>query len=150
MIKFTRTDYTDKNFQQLVQLLDADLSFRDGSEHDFYAQFNKIMNIQHVIVAYESDRAIGCGAFKPFNEGSVEIKRMFVRPEFRGKGIGLEILRELEIWAHESGFDACILETGKKQPEAIQLYTKAGYQVIENFGQYAGVDNSVCMRKPIR
>jgi len=147
MIQFSRTTSADANFRELVQLLDADLKFRDGSDHTFYAQFNKIVNLQHVIVAYESGMAVGCGAFKSFNEESVEIKRMYVRPQCRGKGIGLEILQVLEAWAQEYGYKTCVLETGKKQPEAIRLYTKAGYRLIENYGQYAGVENSVCMEK---
>ena len=149
MTSFLKTDSTNKDFQQLVQLLDADLKFRDGDEHTFYAQFNKIVQIKNVIICYIDDYAVGCGAFKIFDEDSVEIKRMFVRPEFRGRGLGLEILRALELWAAESGYSACVLETGKKQPEAIQLYQKAGYGIIPNYGQYAGVATSICMKKEI-
>jgi putative acetyltransferase len=147
MTSFLKTDSSNKDFQQLVELLDADLKFRDGDDHTFYAQFNKIVQIKNVIVCYIDDYAVGCGAFKSFDESTVEIKRMFVRPEFRGRGLGLEILRALELWAEESGWSACVLETGKKQPEAIQLYQKAGYGIIPNYGQYAGIENSVCMRK---
>jgi len=78
-----------------------------------------------------------------------EIKRMFVRPERRGRGIARSILSELETWAGELGFLECILETGLKQPEAIELYRKSGYETIPNYGQYEGVENSVCMRKSI-
>ena len=147
MTSFLKTDSTSSDFQQLVQLLDADLKFRDGDDHSFYAQFNKITHIKNVIVCYIDDYAVGCGAFKAFDDDAVEIKRMFVRPEFRGRGLGMEILRALEIWAAESGYSSCVLETGKKQPEAIQLYQKAGYGIIPNYGQYMGIENSVCMRK---
>jgi putative acetyltransferase len=147
MTSFLKTDSANNDFQQLVELLDADLKFRDGDDHSFYAQFNKIIQIKNVIVCYIDDYAVGCGAFKPFDEDAVEIKRMFVRPEFRGRGLGMEILRALEIWAAESGYSFCVLETGKKQPEAIQLYQKAGYGIIPNYGQYMGIENSVCMRK---
>jgi len=147
MTSFLKTDSANNDFQQLVQLLDADLKFRDGDDHSFYAQFNKIIQIKNVIVCYIDDYAVGCGAFKSFDDDAVEIKRMFVRPEFRGRGLGLEILRALEIWAAESGYSSCVLETGKKQPEAIQLYQKAGYGIIPNYGQYMGIENSVCMRK---
>jgi GNAT superfamily N-acetyltransferase len=74
---------------------------------------------------------------------------MFVKEDRRGKGIAPTILNELEKWATELGYAACILETGKKQPEAIALYKKGGYQIIPNYGQYHGVDNSVCMRKQL-
>ncbi|MEO6589269.1 MAG: GNAT family N-acetyltransferase, partial [Pyrinomonadaceae bacterium] len=58
-----------------------------------------------------------------------------------------KILAELENWAKELNFSECILETGLKQPEAIRLYQKSGYETILNYGQYAGVENSVCMKK---
>ena len=74
---------------------------------------------------------------------------MFVRPEYRGQGIGLKILKELESWASELNYPECILETGKKQPEAISLYQKAGYKIIKSYGQYLNVENSVCMAKTI-
>ena len=74
---------------------------------------------------------------------------MFVNPDERGKGIAGKVLCELEAWAQELNFDQCVLETGFKQPEAIALYTRSGYQVIPNYGQYAGVENSVCMMKKI-
>jgi len=149
MTTFNRTSSDDSDFQNLVSLLDQDLAIRDGDEHAFYAQFNKVQNIKHVIVCYKDDKPIGCGAFKQYEDASVEIKRMFVQPGYRGHGIGLNILRELELWALECGYASCVLETGKKQPEAISLYQKAGYAVIKNYGQYENVENSVCMMKNI-
>lgn len=118
MLKIQRTDSENKDFQELVRLLDADLAIRDGAEHAFYAQFNKIDSIKNAVVAYENETAVGCGAFKKYDEDTVEIKRMFVRPENRGRGTAGEILNELENWAGELNFKFAILETGKKQPEA--------------------------------
>ncbi len=149
MLKIIRTDSSNEDFRELVRLLDADLSVRDGAEHGFYAQFNKIDLIKNVVVVYSDEKAVGCGAFKEFDDESVEIKRMFVRPENRGKGVAIEILRELEIWAGELDFKFAVLETGKKQPEAIRLYQKSGYELIPNYGQYAGMENSVCMKKKL-
>lgn len=148
-IKLLRTDSDDADFRELVVLLDADLAIRDGAEHSFYAQFNKIDKIREVIVAYENEEAVGCGAFKEYEPETAEIKRMYVREIMRGKGIAGMILNELEAWAKELNFAECILETGLKQPEAIRLYQKSGYEIIPNYGQYAGVENSVCMRKSI-
>jgi putative acetyltransferase len=82
-----------------------------------------------------------------YDTTTVEIKRMFVLPGYRGKGHALEIVKALEAWATEYGYKTCILETGKKQPEAINLYQKAGYAIIKNFGQYEHIENSVCMKK---
>jgi putative acetyltransferase len=147
MLTFVRTNSSNADFQKLVVLLDQDLAARDGDEHSFYAQFNKIDTIQHTLVAYENNEAVGCGAFKKFDDTSVEIKRMYVLPQHRNKGIAAAVLQELEQWAKEEGYHYTVLETGKKQPEAIALYTKKGYQIIPNYGQYAGIENSVCMKK---
>ena len=149
MATFQRTSSDNLDFQDLVRLLDEDLQTRDGDEHSFYSQFNKITNIRNVVVCYIDENPIGCGAFKEYDQNKVEIKRMFVRSEYRGQGIGLDILSELELWALELKYSATVLETGKKQPEAIKLYQKAGYRTIENFGQYKNIENSVCMTKTI-
>lgn len=150
MLRLNRTNSDDADFRQLVRLLDADLAVRDGEDHAFYAQFNKVDSIRHAVVIYENGQPVGCGAFKPFDKNSVEIKRMYVLPANRGFGIAAAILMELETWAGELGHARCVLETGQKQPEAIALYSKSGYAVIPNFGQYAGVENSVCFEKILK
>ena len=150
MTKLKRTNSEDTDFQKLVRLLDEYLEIKDGKDHSFYAQYNKIDMIKNVVVYYDHDIAIGCGAFKEFDKETVEIKRMFVQPDFRGKGIGEIILKELECWASEINYSVSILETGKKQPEAIRLYQKSGYLIMPNYGQYENVENSVCMKKAIK
>ncbi len=147
MIKCIKTDSDNEDFRLLVGELDADLQKRDGEEHTFYAQFNKIDHIKHVVVAYVNNEAVGCGAIKEYSTDAVEVKRMYVQPHNRGKGIASEILMALEAWAAELNYAKCVLETGKKQPEAIRLYHKNGYAVIPNYGQYENVENSVCFEK---
>ncbi len=142
-----RTNSDDPDFLPLVRELDKDLKIRDGDDHAFFAQFNKIDSIKHVVIAYQNNQAVGCGAFKPYEEKTTEIKRMYVPPQHRGKGIASAVLSELEKWCKELNYDRCILETGKKQPEAIALYHKSKYKVIPNFGQYAEVESSVCFEK---
>lgn len=149
MIKLLRTDSGNTDFLQLVVLLDEDLAIRDGAEHAFYARFNKTNLLKNVVVAYDEETPVGCGAFKPFENKTVEIKRMFVQPLHRGKGIAGMVLAELEQWAAELDHSTCILETGKKQPEAIRLYERSGYIMIPNYGQYVNIENSVCMKKLI-
>lgn len=148
-LKLVRTDSENPDFIKLVKLLDDDLRIRDGDEHSFYAQFNKIDSLKNVVVAYSEDTAVSCGALKKYDDDTAEVKRMFTLPEHRGKGIAAQVLNELESWAGEEGFNSCVLETGKKQPEAIRLYEKSGYMLIPNYGQYAGIENSVCMKKII-
>ena len=150
MINLTKTDSDNKDFISLVKLLDAELAERDGEDHPFYAQFNKIDKIKYVVVAYENDKPLSCGAIKEYSTETMEVKRMYTLPESRGKGIATKVLIELEKWAKELSFEKCILETGKKQPEAIALYKKNGYKLIPNYGQYAGVDNSVCFEKEMK
>lgn len=130
-----------------MQFLDTDLKIRDGVEHGFYDQFNKIEGLKHVVVAYKNKVAVGCGAFKIHTGNFVEIKRMYVAPNTRKNGIASTILSELEQWAKELNFDKSILETGKQQPEAIALYKKCGYTITANFGFYENVENSVCFEK---
>ena len=149
MITITRTNSDNPDFIILVKLLDADLAERDGADHSFYSQFNKIDKIKQVVVAFENKRPIGCGAIKEYSTDTVEIKRMYTVPNSRGKGIATRVLTALEQWATELNYKKCILETGKKQPEAIRLYKKNGYQLIQNYGQYAGIENSVCFEKEI-
>lgn len=144
-----RTSEEDADFLSLVKLLDIELAERDGDDHAFYAQFNKPVGLSGVIVAYRDGEPVGCGAFKKYDENSVEIKRMYVRPDRRGMRIAAEVLTDLESWANELGFKEYILETGFKQPEAIALYKRSGYDVIPNYGQYENVENSVCMKKSI-
>lgn len=149
MTDILRTDSSNIDFQELVKLLDADLRIKDGDDHTFYSQFNKLDKINHVILVLNENIPVGCGAFKHYSDQAVEIKRMFVHPDSRGQGIAQKILKELEKWATEIGYQTCVLETGQKQLDAIQLYLKTGYKRIPNYGQYEGIENSICMQKEL-
>ena len=150
MIRIVRTDSENMDFVELVKHLDADLAARDGKDHAFYAQFNKINRIRFVVVAYENVSAVSCGAMKPYGLNVFEIKRMYTLPEYRGRGMATRVLKELERWAVELSCEKCILETVKRQPEAIRLYERNGYIRIPNFGQYAEIENSLCFEKVIK
>lgn len=150
MSQVIRTTSENKDFIKLVSLLDAELAVTDGEDHAFYNQFNKIDKIKYVVVAYDNEVALGCGAIKEYDSTTMEVKRMYVAPEHRGKGIAKKLLLELEHWASELSFERCMLETGKRQVEALRLYQKNGYTVIPNYGQYSGMENSVCFEKIIR
>jgi len=142
-----RTNSSHPDFIHLVKLLDAELAILDGADHAFYSQFNTINNIKYVVVAYENKIPVACGAIKEFDSITAEVKRMYTTSGNRGKGIAAKVLSELEGWAKELGYNRCVLETGHKQPEAIALYKKCGYVITPNYGQYAGVENSVCFEK---
>ena len=147
MITYTRTNSDNNDFQQLVTQLDKDLAIRDGDQHDFYHQFNKTTGLKYVIVAYDGLQPVGCGAIREYAQGVMEVKRMYVPPERRTRGIASAVLKRLEEWAAELDYQKCLLETGKNQPEALALYQRRGYRIIPNFGQYENVDNSVCFEK---
>jgi putative acetyltransferase len=149
MINIIKTDSDNPDFIGLVVLLDQYLAIIDGEEHAFYAQLNKPQKMNHVIVGYENDKPVGCGAIKKYSEETAEIKRMFVIEEYRGQGIAKRILRELETWARELNYSYSILETGKNQPTAICFYQKSGYKIIPSYGQYIQIENSVCLKKTL-
>ena len=148
-IKIIRTNSKNKDFINLVRELDAYLKITDEDEHDFYNQFNNTDVLKNIVVIYDDKIAVGCGAIKKFDETSAEVKRMFVSLEKRGSGVAQKILQELEICAKELGYQKCMLETGIRQVEAVKFYKKCEYQVIPNYGQYQGMENSICFEKQL-
>ena len=149
MIRVLKTNSENQDFIELVKFLDLYLAEKDGDDHSFYNQFNKIDRIKHVVIIYDKGKAIACGAIKEYKQYIMEIKRMYTAPECRGKGIATKILIELENWSAEMSYEKCLLETGVKQEEAIGLYKKNGYKLISNYGQYIGVKNSLCFEKQL-
>jgi GNAT superfamily N-acetyltransferase len=101
----------------------------------------------YFVLALEGDTALGCGAFRPIDTASAEIKRMFVRPVARRRGVARGILQHLEAEIRRRGFRTIVLETGCQQLEAIALYEAAGYSPIPTFGRYVGSPISSCFAK---
>jgi GNAT superfamily N-acetyltransferase len=149
MMEINRCTGIDPDFSSLVALLDQYLAEKDGREHDFYNQYNGISDIKYAVVIYSEGKPIACGAIKEFAPEEMEIKRMFTHPSGRGKGFAGKVISELENWGKELGARRFVLETGKKQIEAIKLYEKSGFLRIPNYGQYIGIENSVCFEKVI-
>ncbi|WP_428224227.1 GNAT family N-acetyltransferase [Flavobacterium sp.] len=145
-MRVVKTNSDNPDFKKLSALFDEYLVEIDGDERDFFAFYNNVQ-LDHVLVVYEDSVAVGCGAFKKYDRQTAEIKRMFVHPDHRNKGIALRILTAIEDWAKEQQFNTFILETSPKLTAAIALYQKTGYTFIPNYGQYIGVENSVCMKK---
>jgi len=150
LLQLQRTTSENPAFVELVRQLDVYVTAMDGEDHAFYAQYNHIDKIRHVVVAYDGETAIGCGAIKKFDTATMEVKRMYTAPEGRGQGIASKILQELERWATELSYEYCILETGRQYENAIRLYIKAGYTEIENYGQYVNMTSSICFAKQLR
>jgi putative acetyltransferase len=148
-IQLKRTTSADPHFRALVNQLDHDLRIRNGDMMDIYDQHNIIEAIDTVVIAYLDHVPVACGCFKSFDSTAVEIKRMFVQPEARGKGISIKVLTALEDWARELGFAYTVLETGGKQTEALGLYPKTGYVEIAKYGPYVDLPDSICFRKEL-
>jgi GNAT superfamily N-acetyltransferase len=150
MITFKRTDSSNTDFQTLIVELDRYLAIMDGDEHAFYAQYNKSDGLKYVVLAYDGETPVGCGALKTYSENVMEVKRMYVDPRARGQGVAASILEELENWAVQLSHTDCVLETGVKQLAAIRLYQKSGYKMTPNYGQYQGLENSLCFAKALQ
>ena len=148
--KAIRTDSTHPDFIRLVGLLDADLYERYGALLADYAQFNQIENLRYVVVLYLDESPAACGAFKVYDDTTIELKRIYVDKPYRGRGLSKILMESLERWGAEMGCDTAILETGPGQPEAISLYHGCGYRDIPNYPPYVGYDESLCMKKRIR
>jgi len=148
-IKITKTTSENRDFINLVAALDKSLWERYPEENQDYWQNNILEINPNVVVIYFDNKAVACGCFKKYDIKTMEIKRMFVSPESRGMGFAQKTLQELELWASELGYSIAVLETLHKQKEAIGLYQKVGYSIIENYEPYVGLKDSICMRKQI-
>ena len=148
-ITLRRTHSGDPAFRTLVAELDADLWRRYGELQAQYAPHNVIEALGTVVIALDGEAAVGCGCFKASLPDAVELKRVFVAPGARGRGVATRVIGELERWACELGFAVMQLETGPDQPEALALYEKLGFTRIDAFGPYRELPASICMAKPL-
>lgn len=148
---YVKTSGENEDFIVLCQMLDDYLNEAVGGEiqRSQYNQYNTLDSIHDVLVIYKDGQTAGAGAYKFYDEETVEIKRVFIKKEFRGLGLGKELLLRLEADARMKGFRYGILETGDVLVEATSLYRKSGYKVIPNYGQYADMPESVCMQKKL-
>ena len=148
-IRIVKTTSENLDFVNLIAALDKSLWERYPElKSDYWG--NNILELNpNVVILYLEDKAVGCGCFKKYDTNKIEIKRMFVSLEARGMGLAQSILMELERWAKGLGYSFSVLETLYKQKEAIALYQKAGYVIVDNYEPYVGLENSICMRKPI-
>ncbi|MEW6654974.1 MAG: GNAT family N-acetyltransferase [Bacteroidota bacterium] len=146
-----RSNGGDKDFLELVKMLDEDLWKRYPHTQQIYENGNISPEDARVIIVYLDGLAVGCGCLRRFTECEerIELKRMFVREQYRGKRVGKVIVEELEKWAAELNKSTIYLETGVHQPEAIYLYERMGYSWIDNYGEYIGNHESICMMKRI-
>ena len=144
-----RTTTTDPGFTMLVQLLDHELWNELQEDQATYDQYNKVPDIKTAVLVYINEEVVACGCFKEKYPSTVEIKRMFVKKNYRGMGLSKLVLTELENWATELGYSSALLETSIHFETAKKLYQTNGYTVIENYPPYEGLEESVCMKKSL-
>lgn len=142
-----RTNSENPDFKKLTDQLDDELCAIYNTNKADYEDYNRITNLPTVLLAYENNTVVACGCFKIYDESTIELKRMYVIPAFRGRGIASTMVRELEQWAIELGFRNAVLETGTGQPQAIKMYHKLGYTNAEKPGQNEKIGHSVFMVK---
>ncbi len=151
MRKCVYTDGRNQDFVELCRQLDDNLDELVGGveQRKNYVQYNTLESIHDVILFYDDDKPCACASFKHYEEGTAEMKRVFVRQEYRGKGVSKELIQTLEALARDKGYRNMILETGKPLIAATKLYLKMGYKIIENYGQYKNMKLSICMSKEL-
>jgi GNAT superfamily N-acetyltransferase len=149
IVKVVKTNSENPDFLLLIKTFDEYLWERYPELKTNYWGNNIIELNNNLVVIYLDEKPVACGCFKKYDENTIEIKRMFVAPEARGLGLAQRVLLELEHWAKELDYSVSVLETLYKQQEAISLYQKVGYAIVDNYGPYVGLDKSVCMKKEI-
>lgn len=154
-ITFIRCSGDNEDFIDNCKMLDIDLDRRVGKEiqRDKYKQYNQLDEIKEALVVYCDGMIAGAGAIREYQyddiEDATELKRVFVRDGFQGKGIGTRLVLELIDWARELGYKKVILETGELLQEAYHVYRKVGFEVIKNYGPYVSMPESLCMLKEL-
>lgn len=148
-MNYEYTDGCNQDFITLCHELDEFLNELAGGEEkrSHYIPYNKLDDIHDVIVLYDDNIPVGCASFKHFENTTAEVKRVFIRSEYRGRGISKRIMELLEKKAKDKGYNKFILESGEPLINAMRLYRKIGYYVIPNFGQYKELVNSICLEK---
>ena len=144
-----RTNTNNPDFEALVNLLDHELWDELKEDQATYDPHNKVPDLQTAVLVYVDDEAVACGCFKIFDADSVEVKRMFVKKEYRGNDLSKLVLEELEQWAAAEDYKRAVLETSKFLIPAVTLYQSSGYTIIENYGPYRDLADSICMQKPL-
>lgn len=148
-MKVIHTDGRNPDFIRLCNQLDSTLDKMVGKavQRDQYDLYNRLDDIHDAVLIYLEDRPVACGSFKRYNNSTAEIKRIFVREEYRGRGLSRILMEELEKKAAAEGYEKLILETGRMLIASMSLYKSVGFKVIRNYGPYENMSESVCMRK---
>ncbi len=146
-IRFVTADSAD--FRMLAALLDAYYFTLVGDIQLQYAEPNRPENMNRLLVAYEGETPIACGAWKAVDGEIAEIKRIYVKEAYRRRGVAGAVIRALEESVAQSGRHQLILETAVDTTGSQALYLSLGYQLRDYYGSPAGADNCMCFHKEI-
>jgi len=145
-----RCNGSHPGFRKLIIELDRHLRSFKSDHEDIYISHNIVSEDVCVSLVLLGNQPVGCACLRHYKEGTFELKRMFVQKEHRGKGLSRRILQDLEEWAVSLGYTTILLETGKILKEAHELYRSSGFTIIENYGPYMGVPESLCFEKKLK
>lgn len=146
-MKSILTNEKDKRFLKLVEELDQGYYQRIGDELEKYKQYNEFTKPHVVIILLDSNKPVACASYRPYNDDDVEFKRVYVKKEYRKRGIAFNLIRQLEKHAVENDFRHSYIVTGKNNSAAIRLYEKLHYRQISKFGQFKDDESVICMKK---
>ena len=146
-MKTVLTDENDERFHDLVMELDKGYFERIGEDLQKYESYNEFKKPHVVILALDGDNAVACASYRIFDEDSVEFNRVFVKKEYRKRGIAYCLIKQLERLVVEKNFKQSYIVTGKRNSAAISLYEKLNYHIIDNFDQFEDDDVVICMKK---
>lgn len=152
MLRFVWVDGDHKDFAVLRQKLDEFLDdlVGDHIQRAVYDPYNQPDDIHDVLLVYDEKEPIACVSFKAFTPEQAELKRFYISPDYRTTGLSVDMLHRIESRARSQGFCDMILETGYQLEAATHLYEKEGYKIIQNYGPYIDLPESVCMKKRLQ
>lgn len=142
-------DGGNEDFIGLVEELDKEFYELLGADQDQFNEFNTLEDIHDVVLVYDGKTAVACGGFKRYTGTIAEVKRIYVKKEYRKKGLAGRVLQKLEEKGRKRGYQYFILETSKKQLSALALYKSFRYEPINRYPPYEKIELSVCMQKQI-
>ena len=149
MIKIECFKEVNEDFEKLNKLIDDEYYERFGEISLKYLPYNTLDGIKDFFIAYNREKPIGCGCFRRITEEVVELKRVYVLPQYRKMGIANQLVNCCEETAKEQGFISIRLETGVEMHEAMQLYKKRNYSIIENYEDFVNDELCCCMEKKL-
>ena len=146
-LEFIWTDGNNEEFHQFyLETEDYYSSIVGGKRNrEGFIPYNLSESISDVLLAYMDGVAVGCAGLKKYNDSDVEIKRVWVEPDYRGRHIATELMNRIEDKAREMGFKRAVLQTRPIMEDAVGLYEKRGYELIGNYPPYDKLEGAICM-----